>query len=49
MNEEKEQTEKKEFEKIRCSRCNSVFGYIRIKTNKWVCRKCGYKEDMAVE
>jgi len=33
----------------RCTKCNSTFGYLRVKTKQWVCRSCGYtgklKED----
>jgi len=41
----KEQKEK-EFEKIRCSRCGSAFGYVQIRTNTWKCRKCNFEEDL---
>lgn len=26
--------------KILCERCGSNFGYVRIKTHEWVCRRC---------
>jgi len=38
--------EKKEekIEKHRCKKCNSTFGYLRIKDGTFVCRSCGYIE-----
>lgn len=26
----------------RCIKCNSTFGYLKIKVNSWQCRSCGY-------
>ena len=28
-------------EKNRCPKCNSTFGYLRLKTKEWCCRNCG--------
>lgn len=38
--------EKKEVpkEKIRCKKCGSYFGYLRIKDKTWQCRSCGYSD-----
>lgn len=30
--------------KIKCSKCGSSFGYLRIKDKTWVCRSCGHEE-----
>lgn len=38
MTEKKEEQKK---EKHRCPKCNSTFGYLRIKDKIWVCRSCG--------
>jgi len=27
---------------MKCKNCNSTNGYIRIQTNEFVCRKCGF-------
>jgi len=36
-------TEKKEKkEKTRCEKCQSAFGYLRIKDKTWQCRSCGH-------
>ncbi len=32
----------------RCSKCNSVMGYLRIKTKEWVCRVCGNIEKIEI-
>jgi len=37
---------RKEDEKIRCKKCNSTFGYIRIKDGNFVCRSCGHIEEV---
>lgn len=46
MTEEKrEQTDKKqrcEQERHRCIKCESKFGYLRLKDKHWCCRTCGY-------
>jgi len=34
---EVERQEKKQ----RCIKCNSSFGYLRLKDKTWVCRSCG--------
>lgn len=26
---------------MKCNKCNSEYGYVRISTQQWVCRKCG--------
>jgi len=44
-------TEKKtksgeDFEKLRCSRCGSAFGYVQIKKDSWKCRKCNFEEPL---
>jgi ribosomal protein L37AE/L43A len=36
--------EKNQTEKPKCPKCNSSFGYFRIKEKKWVCRTCGHIE-----
>jgi ribosomal protein L37AE/L43A len=44
-------TEKKETEKTqkhRCKKCNSTFGYLRIKDGEFVCRSCGFVEKEGV-
>jgi ribosomal protein L37AE/L43A len=45
MAEKKEQTERKE--KHRCIKCNSSFGYLRIKDKVWICRSCGTEDKEA--
>ena len=35
-------------EKNRCPKCNSSFGYIRLKTKEWICRNCGNVNPEAV-
>lgn len=46
MEKEQKVDEKKEIR--RCPRCNSSFGYLRIKTKEWICRSCGYKNTEVV-
>ena len=41
MEEQKKQEKK---EKLRCSKCNSTFIYVRIKDNEVVCRSCSHVE-----
>jgi ribosomal protein L37AE/L43A len=45
-------TEKKEVPKRenlkRCKKCNSSFGYLRIKTKEWTCRNCGFVDKEVV-
>jgi len=42
---EKEQNqEEKEKQKHRCIKCSSTFCYLRVKTNEWQCRSCGFVE-----
>ena len=38
--------DKKELkeERLRCSKCDSLFGYLRIKDGNWCCRSCGHIE-----
>jgi len=43
----KEEHEKKE-ERIRCQRCDSKFGYLRIKDHVWICRSCGFENKEVV-
>jgi len=26
---------------MECPKCKTEFGYFRLETNEWVCRKCG--------
>lgn len=28
--------------KTTCEKCGSLFGYIRLRSNEWVCRSCGH-------
>jgi ribosomal protein L37AE/L43A len=35
--------EEEDTKKIRCSKCNSTLGYLRIKDKIWVCRSCGHE------
>jgi len=28
--------------KIKCERCGSGYGYVRLKSNLWVCRSCSF-------
>jgi len=42
-------TEKKEQIKYRCVRCNSTFGYLKVKTKEWQCRACGHIEAIKKE
>lgn len=28
-------------EEVRCSKCNSASGYVRVITHEYVCRRCG--------
>lgn len=37
---EKKEVEKKE--KHKCIKCNSSFGYLKLKEKAWQCRSCGY-------
>ena len=41
--------EEKEIEKIelkhRCKKCNSLFGYYKIKDKTWQCRSCGHVDE----
>jgi ribosomal protein L37AE/L43A len=37
MTEEK----KEKKENYRCTKCNSKFGYLRLKKKEWICRTCG--------
>lgn len=43
MTEKKEKNQSQENQKnnqIKCE-CGSAFGYLRLKTKQWICRKCG--------
>jgi len=40
------ENQKKEKEKPRCPKCNSSFGYFRIKDKEFVCRSCGHIEEI---
>jgi ribosomal protein L37AE/L43A len=40
--EEKKEQKKETKNKIRCPKCNSTFGYLRLKKKEWQCRNCGY-------
>jgi ribosomal protein L37AE/L43A len=44
MTEKKQEKQKENPNK--CKRCGSGFGYIQIKTGNWVCRSCGYIENL---
>jgi len=47
----KKEVEKKEVQKedakerIKCSKCGSTLGYLRIKDKIFVCRSCGFEEE----
>jgi ribosomal protein L37AE/L43A len=43
---EQEEVEKPKKEKIKCSKCRSLFGYLRIKDKIWVCRSCGFESEV---
>ena len=36
--------EGKKEEGLRCKKCDSKFGYLRIKDHIWICRSCGYED-----
>jgi ribosomal protein L37AE/L43A len=38
--------EKRDDSKIRCEKCGSSFGYLRMKDHQWVCRSCGTIKDL---
>ena len=38
-----------EDDKFRCEKCNSTFGYVRIKDNSFHCRACGHDTDIPKE
>jgi len=40
MDENKELKE----ERLRCKKCDSAFGYLRIKDHVWICRSCGFED-----
>ena len=40
-----EQKKEVQVEKNRCPKCNSSFGYLRLKTKTWVCRNCGNEDN----
>lgn len=46
MNEKKGIEKAEEFEQIRCQRCKSTFGYVKIKNNTWKCRKCNNEQEL---
>jgi len=48
METEQEKLQRKEQKKskIRCSKCGSLFGYLRLKDRKWQCRSCGNSETL---
>ena len=35
-------------ERLRCSKCDSSFGYLRIKDHVWVCRSCGNEDSEVI-
>jgi len=35
--------------KHRCKNCNSTLCYLRVKANEWICRSCGYVEEIKEE
>jgi len=35
-------------ERLRCSKCGSASGYLRIKTYVWVCRNCGNEDSEVI-
>jgi len=47
------ETQKKTNQRVknsnRCSKCNSTFGYLRIKEKEWVCRNCGNVKKIGYE
>lgn len=36
-------------EKPKCPKCNSSFGYFRIKEKSWQCRSCGYSQKKEID
>ncbi len=34
---------------MKCPRCNSGYGYIRVKTKSFICRKCGKVSDLSIK
>jgi ribosomal protein L37AE/L43A len=46
---EQKQIEQKKSNKIRCNKCGSTLGYLRIKDQEWVCRNCGHEEKFKME
>ena len=40
MKEQRKEVEK--IEKHKCKKCNSSFGYLKLKEKAWQCRSCGY-------
>ena len=45
----KGKSKRRKAKKHRCSKCNSLFGYMRIKANQWVCRMCSHVEELGVD
>jgi ribosomal protein L37AE/L43A len=39
---DKKEKDAKSSDKIRCKKCNSTFGYLRMKDKSWICRACGF-------
>ena len=39
---EEQTKEVKKKAKPKCKKCNSSFGYLKIKEKAWQCRTCGY-------
>jgi len=39
-----EKEDEKKDNKIRCSKCGSLFGYLKSKENIWRCRSCGNED-----
>ena len=46
MIEKEKEVEKRE--KHRCTKCKSLFGYLKIKEKAWQCRSCGYLDKEVV-
>ena len=40
-----EKEKKEKVEKLRCVKCGSSLGYLRIKDHVFVCRSCGYEDE----
>lgn len=41
--------EEEKEEGIRCSKCNSKLGYLRIRDHIWICRNCGYESKEIIQ